>query len=106
MRCLSVELLVDRGDLDEAAAIAAHLTAPIESLLRNVALVQARLRHAVGYLDAAAALASGELRRPTGSGASRWKRAELLAELASVLTEQERVDEAAELVEELDALTA
>ncbi|HET6664187.1 MAG TPA: AAA family ATPase, partial [Acidimicrobiales bacterium] len=59
--CLAAELLVDRGALDEAAAVADHLVTPIESLVREVALVRGRLHHARGDLAAAAEVIRGEL---------------------------------------------
>ena len=84
--------------------MADRLCAPILTVRRNKALAQARLRHALGDLDAAEALLSAEREAAHGPGRSIWKVDLVLAALAAVLVDQDRRGDAAVVVEELGTL--
>lgn len=101
----AAELLIERGALDEAAAIAARLVTPIETFERYVALIRARLAHAVGDRAAAYELLTRERERSARWG-TKWKLADVLRELVDVLLEEGRTEEAREATAELEALAA
>jgi DNA-binding CsgD family transcriptional regulator len=102
LHCLAVEVLIDRGAVDEASALADHLVTPILSLERNVGLVRGRLARAVGDLDGAERLLDVERARPS----PLWKRAEVLRELVEIYLETDRRIEAELATVELEALAA
>jgi DNA-binding CsgD family transcriptional regulator len=99
--CVACEVLVDRGDLDEAAGVANRFVTPIETLTRNSALARARLRHAVGDRAGAYDLLTLERERAAGGG-SVWKLAEVLRELVDVLIADQRTAEARDVATELE----
>jgi DNA-binding CsgD family transcriptional regulator len=94
LRTVACELLVHRGELDAASALADGLAPPIEELRSAVVLCRARVRRALG--DGSAAL---ELLRRQAEHAQttrgQLRRAELLAELAELLLSVDRGEEAA-----------
>jgi DNA-binding CsgD family transcriptional regulator len=105
LRALACELLVHRGELDGAAAIADSLSAPIEELRSAVVLCRARVRRALGDVPAAISLLSeqAERRRRTRG---QLRGAELLAELAELLLAEERSAEAVAIRAEIEQLAA
>ena len=96
-------ILIDRGELDEAAAMAARLVTPFAALRRIAALVRARLRNALGDTDGAYALLAAE-RASAASGGGVWKLAPVLRELIDILLATGRTAEARDAVTELEAL--
>ena len=94
LRTLACELLVHRGELDGAAALADALAAPIEELRSAVVLCRARVRRALGDSPAAIELLQAQAERSQATR-GHLRRAELLAELAELLVSVERLDEAA-----------
>jgi DNA-binding CsgD family transcriptional regulator len=102
LRSLECEILVDRGALDEAGALARTLTAPIPELGNYAVLCQARVQRALD--DGASALAALERQRDRADERRmNWKRAELLAELADLLAASDRLDDARAVAEEVEA---
>ena len=97
-----VEILIDRGDVDAAAALAEQLQTPIMSNIRHANLARARLARALGDPTQARALLECELERAARPHASIWKVAEVRRELVELDLEEGR-DPAAH-VDALDAL--
>jgi DNA-binding CsgD family transcriptional regulator len=94
LRSVACELLVRRGELDAAAALADGLSPPIEELRSAVVLCRARVRRALGDDAAAIELLSGQAERAQLTQ-GQLRRAELLAELAELLLAADRHEEAA-----------
>jgi DNA-binding CsgD family transcriptional regulator len=104
--CTACEILVDRGEVDAAAAQVAELVTPIVSNRRNTSLVLARLDRALGDAQAARERLEAERVDAARGGASQWKLAEVLRELVDLAVDEQRVDDARGLVDELDELDA
>jgi DNA-binding CsgD family transcriptional regulator len=96
LRSIACELLVHRGELGSAAALADSLAAPIEELRSTVVLCRARVRRALGDAPAAIELISAQAERSRATR-GQLRRAELLAELAELLLSADRHDEAASI---------
>ena len=88
--CALTEILVDRGDIDAATAVASRLGDPILASRRHGTLARARLRHAVGDLDGARSLLLAERDEAQRAGGSVWKLAEVLRELVDIEREAGR----------------
>ncbi len=95
------EILVDRGAVDEAAELAGLLVTSFQAMRRSAALVNARLRHAVGDNQGALTLLAAE--RESGGP---WRLGLILREQVEILLEEGRHGEAADAAAELDALAA
>lgn len=104
MLCVACEILIDRGDLDEARATAARLVAPIVSNRRHAALVRARIHHALGESSAATALLEAERADAATAEATVWRTAEIMRQLVDLAIEDGRGEEAHGLADELKAL--
>jgi DNA-binding CsgD family transcriptional regulator len=94
LRTIACELLVHRGELDAAAALADALVAPIEELRSAVVLCRARVRRALGDAPAALELLKEQAERSRVTR-GQLRRAELLAELVELLLSETREEEAA-----------
>jgi DNA-binding CsgD family transcriptional regulator len=94
LRLIACELLVHRGELDGAAALADGLLAPIEELRSAVVLCRARVRRALGDAPAALDLLEEQAERSRVTR-GQLRRAELLAELVELLLSEGRLEEAA-----------
>jgi DNA-binding NarL/FixJ family response regulator len=105
LRSIACELLVHRGELDAATAIADNLFAPIEELRTAVVLCQARVRRALGDADAALQLLLAQAERSRVTHV-QLRRAELLAELIELLLALDRQDDAAAVVSSVAELAA
>ncbi len=105
LRCLAVRLAVERGALGEAGAEEARLVQPIVALVRDAAFVRARLRRALDDRAGAEALLQDE-RRAAVAGGSAWLLAEVLEELVELLHGAGRLDEAAAVALEAEAVAA
>jgi DNA-binding CsgD family transcriptional regulator len=105
LRSVACELLVHRGELDAAAALAEGLSPPIEELRSAVILCRARVRRALGDDAAALALLSGQAERAQVTQ-GQLRRAELLAELAELLVVAGRHEDAAAVADAVAALAA
>ena len=99
------EILIERGALDEAAAIARALVSLTEEMTTPVALCNARVRRALGKSDEAIELLARQRER-SRQRRTTWRRPELLTELAELLASEERMDEAREVAEEVEAAAA
>lgn len=97
-------MLVDRGDVDEAVAVAAAIPTPIGALRRNAELARARVDLAVGDLAAAERRLTEQRAAASTEGGSLWKLAEVLACLIDIHLETGRAAEAEVAVADLDAL--
>ena len=104
LRCHGAEMLVDRGDVDEAVAVAAAIPTPIGALRRNAELARARVDLAVGDLAAAERRLTEQRVAASTEGGSLWKLAEVLASLIDIHLENGRDAEAEVAVADLDAL--
>jgi DNA-binding CsgD family transcriptional regulator len=102
MHQAEVEVLVERGAVDEAAAIARALVSLTEESTTPVALSNARVKRALGENEEAIQLLSRQRER-SRERRTTWKRPELLTELAELLAEAGRMDEAREVAEEVAA---
>ena len=105
LRTVACELLVHRGELDAASALADSLVAPIEELLTAVVLCRARVRRAVGDGAAAIDLLSAQAERARVTR-GQLRRPELLAELAELLLAVDRADDAATVAGSVAELAA
>jgi DNA-binding CsgD family transcriptional regulator len=105
LRSVACELLVRRGELDAAAAIADTLEAPIEELRSAVVVCRARVRRALGDIDGALELLSLQAERSRAKRV-QLRRAELLAEIAELFVSLERSSDATAAAAELDELAA
>ncbi len=105
LKCAGCEIFIDRGALADATGLASAFVAPVASLQRDVAFVRARLARAMGDLAEAEQLLVQE-RQGARHGTSRWRLAEVLAELVEILVEQGRIDEAQDASAELTGLAA
>jgi DNA-binding CsgD family transcriptional regulator len=105
LRTIACELLVHRGELDAAAAIAETLSPPIEELRSAVVLCRARVRRALGDIDGAVELAVAQVER-SGVRRVQLRRAELLAEVAELSLSLERRTGAQAAAAALDDLAA
>jgi DNA-binding CsgD family transcriptional regulator len=94
------EILIDRGAVDEAAAIARALVSLTEESTTPVTLCNARVKRALGRHDEAVELLQRQRAR-SRERRSTWRRPELLTELADLLAELDRIDEAREVAEEV-----
>jgi DNA-binding CsgD family transcriptional regulator/tetratricopeptide (TPR) repeat protein len=104
LRATACELLIYRGEVDSAAAIADTLTAPTEELITAVVLCRARVRRALGDPAGAIELLAPQADRAR-SKSVHLRLAELLAELAELLSETDRrSEEAASAAASLDQL--
>jgi len=100
LQCLAVEVLLDRGAVDEASALADQLVTPILSLTRNVGLVRGRLARALGDIGRAERL----LEEERSADSTLWKRAEVLRELVEIYLETDRPVDAQSATAEIEAL--
>lgn len=105
MRINECELLVLRGAVDEAAGIAEGLLSPNEELVLPAEQARAAVRRALGDADGAIAILERARERSLRTG-TNWRRAEVLCELADLLAEGGRIDEARAIGEEVAALAA
>jgi DNA-binding CsgD family transcriptional regulator len=103
LRTVACELLVHRGELDAAAAMADTMSAPIEELVTALVLCRARVRRALGDLSGALELLSAQAERSRVKRV-QLRRAELLAELAEVLLSMDRRSSAVTVAADLDEL--
>lgn len=105
LRTVACELLVHRGELDGASALADGLAPPIEELRTAVVLCRARVRRSLGDAPGALELVHAQAERARTTG-GQLRRAELLAELAELLVSLERRDEAAAVAMSVSELAA
>lgn len=96
------EILIDRGAVDEAAAIARALVSLTEEMTTPVTLAGARVRRSLGKNGEAIELLEKQRER-SRERRTTWRRPELLAELAEILAAEERLDEAREVADEVAA---
>jgi DNA-binding CsgD family transcriptional regulator len=99
------DVLLERGAVDEAGAIARALVSLTEEMTTPGTLAGARVKRALGEHDEALELLSRQRER-SRERRTTWKRPELLSELAELLAEMERLDEAREVAEEVDSWAA
>ena len=104
LHCAACEIYIDRGDLDAAAALADRIDPSILSVERNLALVRARIRLALGESDEARTILEGQWSDARQPGGSVWKLAEVLRELIDLHLEAGRSADAHEALVELEAL--
>lgn len=102
--CTASEILLDRGDVDAALALARDLPAPILTNVRNATLVNARISRALGDGTRARTLLEEQRAAAHAEGGNLWKLAEVVRELVELAVETG--DDAGALVEELDDLAA
>ena len=95
------ELMIDRGGVDAAAALAEALQPLTEELTTPIAVCRARVARALGDDDAAIAILA-EQRERCLVKRTTWRRPELLGELGELLLEHGRADEARDVAAELD----
>jgi DNA-binding CsgD family transcriptional regulator len=103
LRALACEMLIHRGELDAAAALAQELSAPTEELRSAVEVCRARVLRALGNPEGAARGLSAQEERARAKGV-QLRRAEVLAELAELALEQGREEQAARFAADLDEL--
>jgi DNA-binding CsgD family transcriptional regulator len=102
--CTAAEILLDRGDVDAASALAAGLQTPITPNVRNAAVVRARIERALGDDGAARRILEEQRESAKRPGASVWKLPEVLAELVDLAVDAG--EDAEVLLEELEDVAA
>ncbi|HEX7134486.1 MAG TPA: helix-turn-helix transcriptional regulator, partial [Iamia sp.] len=103
----AAEILIDRGDIDQATAIAGRLVTPLMALRRIAVLVRARLHRALDEPAEATAVLQAEL-DASPPGGSLWRHAEMRRELVELHLDAGRPDAAraeAAAIEELAVRT-
>jgi DNA-binding CsgD family transcriptional regulator len=105
LRTGEVEILIDRGAVDEAAPIARALVSMTEELTTPVVVCNARVKRALGQSEEAMALLAQQRERAR-ERRTTWRRPELLAELAELLAEDGRQAEAREVAKEVSGWAA
>ncbi|HVM55357.1 MAG TPA: AAA family ATPase [Acidimicrobiales bacterium] len=100
--CTAAEILLDRGDVDAASAMVAGLQTPIAPNVRNTEVVRARIERALGNVDEARRIFEEQRASALRPGASVWKLAECLRELADLTVESG--GDATPLLEDLEDL--
>ena len=95
---MACEIAVNRGDLDDAAAQRPGWPAR-SSRWRAVALVRARVHHALGDREAALALLDAERTAARTPGRAMWKLAEILGLVVDIQLELDRREATAALAE-------
>jgi DNA-binding CsgD family transcriptional regulator len=99
------EISIERGALDDAAAMAGALVTTTGSLQRDTSYVRARLARALGDTATAEQLLAHERERAR-QGHTNWRLAEVLVDLVELFVEQGRIDEAREVLGDLNTLAA
>ena len=105
LRSLACDVVLARGQLDQAGPLVEELGEPIEEMRSLVVLHRARLALALDDADAALDLLRAQAVRAAGNG-TLLRRAELLAELAELEAQRGHDDRAREAAAQLAELAA
>ena len=105
LRTLACEVLIARGQIDQAGPLVEEITDPIVEMTTTAVLHRARIALALDDADAALDMLRAQAKRAAEVG-TMLRRPELLAELAELEWERGREDEAREAAAEVAELAA
>jgi DNA-binding CsgD family transcriptional regulator len=103
LRLMECELLSICGNVDKAGALLRELDDPLEELRSQLILCQARVARALGDIDGALELLEAQAER-SARATTVLRRAELLTELADLLVELGREEDACAIAAEVESL--